>query len=93
MEKKRVIVLWVLAVLLASVSVGGAAAAAGVLTLERSVVAGGGGRVEAGPYVLNATIGQPVAGWTSQGAYDLCSGFWCSMGRYESYLPVVLREL
>jgi len=57
-------------------------------------VIGGGGRVEAGNYALNYTIGQPVVGVNSEGDYALCAGFWCG-GKAEAalvYLPLVLRE-
>lgn len=58
---------------------------------------GPGGRVEAGGYALNYTIGQPVVGVNSEGDYALCAGFWCggeaeAAPEYEIYLPLVVRN-
>jgi hypothetical protein len=55
------------------------------------VFGGGGGHSEAGGYALDASVGQAVAGVTSSGAYELCSGFWCGLGGYRVFLPVVMR--
>lgn len=94
MERKQVIKVG-LAVLLVLLVVGSAAvSAASILAseIDRHVIAGGGGRSEAGRYVLNATIGQPVAGRVSNSPYDLCGGFWCGAARYQIYLPLILRN-
>jgi hypothetical protein len=24
--------------------------------------------------------------------YELCAGFWCGMGKYKVYLPLILRD-
>lgn len=47
-------------------------------TTTRSVIAcGGGGSLAAGPYALNATIGQLAAAPPlSAAAYELTTGFW-----------------
>jgi hypothetical protein len=70
----------------------GTALAAGTLTIDRWVIGGGGGHSEAGSYVLDATVGQAVAGVTNNAPYELCAGFWCGMGRYKVFLPLVLRN-
>ena len=70
----------------------GTALANGTLTIDRWVIGGGGGHSEAGSYVLDATVGQAVAGVTSNTPYELCAGFWCGMGRYKVYLPLILRN-
>ena len=62
------------------------------LTMQKHVIGGGGGHSEAGSFVLNGTAGQAVAGTVSNAPYKLCAGFWCGMGRYEIYLPLVLRQ-
>jgi hypothetical protein len=72
--------------------VGGALAANG-MAIERSVIAGGGEPVTDGSlYVLNGTIGEPVAGAIAlQAGYGLGSGFWWPPG-FKIYLPLVLRN-
>jgi hypothetical protein len=62
--------------------------------MQRHVIGGGGGRSEAGGYVLQGTIGQAIAGKTSQGTYDLCSGFWCggATSTQSIYLPLTLNN-
>jgi hypothetical protein len=62
------------------------------LTMQKHVIGGGGGRSEAGSFVLNGTAGQAVAGTASNAPYELGAGFWYGMGRYEIYLPLVLRQ-
>jgi len=52
-------------------------AAAQNYTLDRHVVAGGGGTVSAGPYTFSGTIGQADANpTTTSGPYALTGGFW-----------------
>jgi hypothetical protein len=41
-----------------------------------STIDGGGGRSNGGQYVLTGTIGQPDAGYSSGGKYELLGGFW-----------------
>jgi hypothetical protein len=73
---------------------GVARAAAPVVTLQRYVIGGGGGRAEAGGSVLQGTIGQPVVGRVSSGTYELEAGFWAGMGApRRAFLPVVLRAV
>lgn len=60
-----------------SISLGaGAALAMSQYSIERSVVAGGGGTSSAAGYVLNGTIAQSVAGSSAEGAQRAWSGFW-----------------
>jgi hypothetical protein len=64
-------------------------------TIERWVIAGGGGHAEAAPYSMDSTIGQAVVGTANHTPYGLCSGFWCgALGPLgESiFLPVVVRN-
>ncbi len=71
---------------------GVARAAAPVVTLQRYVIGGGGGRAEAGGSVLQGTIGQPVVGRASGGPYELEAGFWTGISAPRRvFLPVVLR--
>jgi hypothetical protein len=88
---KRGILLVLLALLL-STTVLSTSAAPSAIEIQRHVIGGGGGRSEAGGYVLRGTTGQPVAGTTANASYDLCAGFWCGAGKYTVYLPLVLCE-
>jgi hypothetical protein len=65
---------------------------AATLALKRAVIGGGGGQGANGGYTLGGTIGQSVAGVRETASHELCAGFWCGLGRYEIYLPVLLRE-
>ena len=69
----------------------GTATAAGVTEIYPDVIGGGGGHSEAGPYVIDATVGQAVVGVVDSPPYELCAGFWCGQRRYKTYLPLVLR--
>jgi len=44
--------------------------------LSWSTIDGGGGQSTGGSYVLTATIGEPEAGASSGGDYELLGGFW-----------------
>jgi len=49
----------------------------GSFQIEKSVIAGGGGQTTGGQFILDATIGQHIAGTTSTGGtFELGSGFW-----------------
>jgi hypothetical protein len=64
-------------------------------TVERWVIAGGGGHAEAAPYSLDGTVGQAVVGTAGQAPYGLCSGYWCGIGgglEERVFLPVVVRN-
>ena len=64
-------------------------------TVERWVIAAGGGHSEAAPYSLDGTVGQAVVGTASQTPYGLCSGFWCGVrGALDErvFLPVAVRN-
>jgi hypothetical protein len=41
-----------------------------------STIDGGSGTSAGGPYVLTGTIGQPDAGYSAAGGYELLGGFW-----------------
>jgi len=50
--------------------------AAGPYQIDWHTIDGGGGISAGGQYVLVGTIGQPDAGYSSAGAYELLGGFW-----------------
>ena len=60
--------------------------------ISRHVIGGGGGHSAAGHYVIDATAGQAVVGTFSHAPYELCAGFWCGMGEYRIFLPLVLLD-
>jgi hypothetical protein len=64
--------------------------AANGYAIPRSVIGGGGQRTTGGGYILNGTVGEPIAsGFNQGGTYGHSSGFWWPP-RYEVYLPLVL---
>ncbi len=67
-------------------------AGGGGLYISRYVIGGGGGHSVAGHYTMNATVGQAVAGTFNTISYKLCAGFWCGVGEYKVYLPVIIRN-
>jgi hypothetical protein len=87
--KRKVFLLSLIALTLL---VSGARAAPNAPELSWYIIGGGGGHVENGIYSLDSTIGQMVVGTTSNGVYDLCSGFWCQAIAFaRTYLPLILR--
>ena len=92
MNRKHAFMTLLVAALLLAASLGIVVLAAGTLIIDRWVIGGGGGHSEAGSYVLDATVGQAVAGVTSNAPYELCAGFWCGMERYKVFLPLVLKN-
>jgi hypothetical protein len=70
----------------------GTVVAAGGIDINRSVIGGGGGHSVSGRYTIDATIGQAVAGTFDAASYELCAGFWCGLGEYRVYLPVIRRD-
>ena len=91
MNRKHAFMILLVAALLLAASLGIVVLAAGTLTIDRWVIGGGGGHSEAGSYVLDATVGQAVAGVTSNAPHELCAGFWCGTERYKVFLPLVLK--
>jgi hypothetical protein len=69
----------------------GTVLAAGGIEITRSVIGGGGGHSATGRYAIDATIGQAVVGTFDAASYELCAGFWCGLGEYRVYLPVIRR--
>ena len=76
----------------------------GSFVIEKSVIAGGGGRSTGGLFIVDGTIAESAAGVTSTGgAFQLGSGFWGAgavtavsgtvTGRVTSPLGLVLRFL
>jgi hypothetical protein len=59
---------------------------------EIHVIGGGGGHSAAGTFVLDATVGQAVAGEVHNAPMDLCSGFWCWGWVYSIHLPLIVRD-
>jgi hypothetical protein len=91
MVKKRFLVLPIL--LVCGLFLVGSVLASNGVAIGRSVIGGGGEQVTDGSsYILNGTLGEPVASALTLGAdYGLGSGFWSPHGS-KVYLPLVLRN-
>lgn len=71
-------------------------ASGGVYTLEKTVVAGGGGKSVGAAIEVESTVGQTAVGpQMSNGAYSLAGGFWtpASFGPTAANVPVSGRIL
>jgi hypothetical protein len=92
MAKKRFIVLPIL--LACGLFLAGTVLASNGVAIERSVIGGGGEEVTDGSlYILNGTLGEPVASAIVRDTgYGLGSGFWWPGGESAIYLPLVLRN-
>ncbi len=89
MIKAPSIMLFVLLILLAF---GTAALAQSGYLLSASVIAGGGGSLQAGSYNLTGTIGQADAGPVLQsGSYALQGGDWHPANGYKIFVPLVTK--
>ncbi len=86
--KRRVIFLALCLILILTSNV---AAAVNALDVPRYVISSGGGRSAMGSYVLEGTVGQPVAGVVAVGSYELCSGFWCGLSVFHNLLPLIIK--
>lgn len=90
--KKWIVVLPVIVLVLCTAAAVYASAAA---SIERSVMAGGGGSYTAGSLELAGTTGQAVVGIGESGSTRLTSGFWAggetSTG-LRLFLPMVTFE-
>jgi hypothetical protein len=88
---KKAIVPGLLILVCSLALVGGVLASNGV-AIERSVLGSGGEQVTDGSlYILNGTLGEPIASDLDLGtSYGLSSGFWWPP-EFKVYLPLVLR--
>jgi len=95
MRKRKVfsqVIVAVIVALAALLLLAGVALAFDGYDISWYVIGGGGGHSEAGPYALDGTIGQAVAGPVSNAPYDLCSGYWCGGAAGNNiYLPLIMR--
>ena len=75
----------------------GVALASEMPSLEWNVIGGGGGRVAAGKFEIEGTIGQAVVGVVGDEKLGLFSGFWYGSDdvydppKITIYLPLVMR--
>ena len=56
---------------------------------------GGGGQSQGARFTVSGTIGQPDAGYASDGAYAAHGGFWSWLGSLvleELHLPMILKD-
>lgn len=67
----------------ASVLVSGVFAQSGEsYSIVWSTIDGGGGQSSGGPYILTGTIGQPDAGRSAGGSFEMLGGFWVGESLY-----------
>ena len=62
-----------------------ASSARAQFSIEWLTIANGGSTTSGGTFSLSATIGQPDAGGTSGGTFDIGSGFWFGAGAPACY--------
>jgi hypothetical protein len=90
MKKKAILVSLIL---VCGLVLAGSALAADGFAIPRSVIGGGGQQSTGGGYILNGTMGEPIASDLSIGAaHGLSSGYWWAHGEYKVYLPLVVRD-
>lgn len=71
----------------------GVVSADGPLAIDLYAIGGGGGPVAQGTFLLDASIGQSLAGNYSAAPYQVCFGFWCvSFPEFRSHLPFIRRQ-
>jgi hypothetical protein len=99
MGRKYLLLTFGLVLLLAILSIGGAALAqtSPNFNLEWHVIGGGGQPVGSANYVVNSTVGQGSASafYLSAEHYVIAGGFWTYAGvsrPYSTYLPLVMRN-
>ena len=69
----------------------------GPYSLAWWTIGGGGDRSSGGAFVVDGTVGQPVAGSASGGAYSVVGGFWAGAlpqpavtpGQHRIYMPLL----
>ena len=95
----RKIIFLVATVFIVFILAGASLAATEAYDLSWWTVDGGGGASGNGNYTLQATIGQPDAGYQmSGGDYTLAGGFWGAGGEapeptgHQLYLPLINRQ-
>ena len=89
---KRVPLLLFIVLAVGVISLGGVVLAAGGYDIPWHVIGGGGGTSSGSHYILDSTIGQPVAATSSGGPYQVCAGYWCgNVPGWHLYLPKVLK--
>ena len=64
---------------------------ADVFSISWWTVDNGGGVSQGGLYRISGTAGQPDAGKSTGGTYDLSGGFWSGSLNYMTRLPMVSR--
>jgi hypothetical protein len=92
MKRKWIPALVLLMIAIALISVVGVRALGGY-SLGWWAVAGGGTTTSAGgSYSLGGTIGQPAAGTSAGGPYNLIGGFWAVTQQfYRLFLPLIIH--
>ena len=87
---KLTVLLLILVALLLLGGIASAAAPDATMALERWVMGGGESARSAASLQMQATIGQPAAGYTIADPLAMIWGYWGSLP-YATYLPLLLR--
>ena len=93
MKRKLILSLLILVLAVAVIGVVKVAAVGGY-SLDWGAVTGGGSTTPStgGSYSLGGTLGQPAAGSSAGGAYNLIGGFWAvTQQLYKLFLPLIIR--
>ena len=93
MKKKHFLLLLYLAILMLGLASPVLAETAATYDLSWwTVDSGGTTGLTSGSYTLSGTTGQPDAGSSSSGVYDLAGGFWAMLAeKIRSFLPMIKR--
>ena len=80
-----------LGLLLACTFQAGAQSSGGIYSVDRAVIANGGGTIHGGNYDVSTTLGQPAAGVLAASGYRLYGGFWAAAANTDSSSSFILN--
>lgn len=96
MDKKKASAFLMALALLLLLAGAALAGSAGGYTVGWQVLAGGGAPALAGQVALNGTLGQPVAGLSASGSYNISGGYWYRGSLTPPpmiyYLPFIIKD-
>jgi hypothetical protein len=85
-QRAFILALIALALLITNVS-----AAPNAYQVPIGIFSAGGGRIAAGNFVIDGSIGQTFVGVVATSPYQVCSGFWCTWDLYAYFLPNISK--
>jgi hypothetical protein len=61
--------------------------------LNWNTVGTGGGTISSAHFTVSSTIGQPTVGTVDSPHFEVCTGYWCWLGRIaDIFLPIVMKN-